>query len=265
VNASVDGQSKSFYIDTSAPSSLSATCPPSTYTASTADISWSPTGDYGGNTFTKQAQYSTDSTFTTSTCVPGATCGTPTSGLGANPQTYQLTSLAPSAVYYYRVRSKDAAGNEKVEGYGLSGNSTCTFTTAEANMRTAEYIITGETGAISTAINRDFQVYITEQGANIQNAFVEISGIAGIGGGSSLTLGIKVEGSNTISYTDYSVAISDTVATPFTILHKVDNSASGLYIAPSSASNNKFYINPSAGDSVYIASAKIVVTYYYTP
>lgn len=263
VNAAVDGQSKSFYIDTSAPSSLNATCPPSTYTASTADISWTPV-DSVSMTFTKQVQYDTDSSFVSSSCTPGSTCGTPTSGLGANPQTTQLTGLAPSSVYYYRVRSKDAAGNEKVEGYGLSGNSTCTFTTSKAEMRTAEYIITGETGALSSETLRNFQVYLTEQGANIQNAFVEISGIASANA-SNLTLGLKAVGSADPGYTNYTVATSATVSTPFTVLHRVDPTASGLYIAPTQSTNNVLYINPTGGPSMYIASAKIIVTYYYTP
>lgn len=263
INADVDGQSKSFYIDTSAPSSLNATCPPSTYTASTADISWTPV-DNVSTTFTKQVEYGTDSSFISSTCSPGSTCGTPTSGLGANPQSTQITGLTPSAVYYYRVRSKDAAGNEKVEGYDVSGNTTCTFTTAKAEMRTAEYIITGETSALASETLRNFQVYITEQGANIQNAFIEISGIASANA-SNLTLGLKAVGSADPGYTNYTVATSNTVSTPFTVLHRIDPTATGVYIAPTQTSNNVLYINPTGGPSVYIASAKIIVTYYYTP
>ena len=248
-----------FYSDTTAPT-IAACSFHSSVTASGATIAWSPS-DNVSTTFTKQAQYATTTDFVSAVCTPGTTCGTPTSGLGGNPQTVTLTGLAPNTTYYYRVRSKDGAENEKVVGYGLSGETGCTFLTSKANMKTVEYFITGETGTVSSEVSRAFTVYIADLGYTVQNAFVEISGnAAAVAGPLSLQLKV-VGGSSPQSYTTYSINTSTSAPTPFSIIHQVP--ASSLYISPNDTSQNQLWISPDIG--VNIASAKIVLTYYYTP
>lgn len=256
-DGSTDGSpaNNDYYIDATAP--VTSVISSTGVTASGATITWN-TDELADS----QVKYDI-------VCPPVANSTSASQTGGVYSHSVALSNLTPGITYQYQVVSQDRNTDGSLIGNSATGPSagTCnTFLTSQANMRTAEFIITGETSAATAETIKDFQVYITEQGYSIQNAFIETTGIAGTGGGSSMTLGLKVEGeTGTISYTNYTVAIDNAIATPFTILHKIDNSVSDLYIAPTQSTQNKLYINPSSGDSVYIASAKIVVTYYYTP
>ena len=157
------------------------------------------------------------------------------------------------------MRSKDGAENEKVVGYGLSGETGCTFTTTKANMKTVEYFITGETAKTTTSmgeVSRPFSIYIADTNPTIQNVFVELSGVSDPV--ASQTVRLKV---NSQIASNYALNAS-TYPTPFTILHQIASSDLGAFSG--GTSNNTFYITAVSAD-ISIASAKIVVTYYYTP
>lgn len=254
-----------FYIDATAPTLGS--CPfHSSVVSSGATISWVPS-DAMSTTFTKQVQYSTDSSFTSSTCSPGSICGTPTSGYTSGSQIVNLTSLGPNTVYYYRVRSKDEAGNEGVAGYGLSGDTACTFTTSKAETRTTEFYVITKTDSLGSGseYTAPFSVYISESDYSIQSAFIEMSGVfstdATPGAGSDVK--VRVNSQADVTYT---IGTSDTVTTPFNIIHQVP--MANLSFATPSAPNNSNTFGVTvmeSGRSITVVSAKIVVTYYHTP
>ncbi len=269
INADVDGNGRSFYVDTAAPTSLGSCGMHSSVTAGGATIQWTvnTTGEINTN-FTKQVQYSTSSAFTTELCAPGSTCGTPTSGINANPQTVNLTSLTPNTAYYYRVRSKDVAGNEKIVGYGLSGDTACTFTTSKAETRTTEFFAMARTAVISAGATAtsSFVVYIPESGYTIQSAFVELSGVFGgndADGSAGLRLYVNSQGQ--VNYTVNTA--TGAVTTPFSIIHSVPVAYLNVATPTEPNNSNTLYVSiPSAGDpSASVISAKILVTYYHTP
>lgn len=263
-NAAVDGNGKSFYVDATQPSVGSCGFH-SNVTAGGARIQWTPS-DSMSSTFTKQVQYDDDSGFGSSICTPGSTCGTPTSGLITTPLIVDLTGLSPNTPYYYRIRSKDGAGNEKVAGYGLSGDTSCTFTTSKAETRTTEFYAMSRTAVVSggATATSSFTVFIPEDGYSIQSAFVEISGIfAAESSGSTAQFSVYANDQSQVNYT---VNTSATVNTPFAIVHSIP--AGNLIVAtPANPNNsNTFYVVVGSGDpSVSIVSAKVVVTYYHTP
>ena len=259
-DGSTDGNpaNTDFYIDATAPT-ISVGTPPScdihlNISAAGATITWSPS-DAFSTTFTKQVEYATSSSLTSPSCSPGSTCGTPTSGLGSNPQTVNLTGLSSNTAYYYRVRSKDAAGNE---GIFPSSAPYCSFTTSKANTKTIEYFIMGRTTVLTSAeVSPAFTVYISETGAAVQDAFVEITGVSN----PIATQTVKVKlNSQAYLYYDFNAS---TYPTPFTILHKV--APSDLSAFSSGSSNNTLYISATGGADISVVSAKIAVTYYAPP
>jgi hypothetical protein len=217
-------------------------------------------------TFSKQIEYDDDSAFGSSACTPGATCGTPTSGLGANPQSSVLNALGPNTTYYYRVRSKDGAGNEGSAGYGLNGDSFCTFTTSKAETKTTEFYVTAKEGLLTagSTYSPTFTAYIPENGYAVQSAFIEMTGIMDADANTTAQLDIW---NNSQTASSYTIKTSTTVNTPFSIIHNIPSANLNVSTPTNPGNTNTLNISvPSGADpDVSIASAKIVITYYHTP
>ncbi|MBI5416360.1 hypothetical protein HZA55_00195 [Candidatus Poribacteria bacterium] len=125
-------------------------------------------------------------------------------------------------------------------------------------MRTTEYIITGETSKVTTGmgeISRPFNIFISESGTSVQNAFIELSGISDPIASQAIRLKV-----NSQIVSEYSINAS-TYPTPFTILHKINSG--DLNTFTNGTSSNTLYITAVNADASII-SAKIIVTYYYT-
>lgn len=255
-----------FYPDTSAPtissicsvSAAATSCDASSVGASTAQIRWTT-----NETSDSQVKYGPGST-----CPPTANTTAVSQTAGVTTHAVQLTGLSSNTTYQYQVLSVDRDVNGAAVGNSATGPSgaTCnTFTTSKANTKTLEYYITAETGAAITAeISRTFTVTVAESGYTLQDVFVELNGIIAPVAG-PVNVNLKVVGSADPGYgTAYSVPVSSSVSTPFTILHKVDATASGLRIAPAQTGTNSLFISPPSS-GINIASAKIIVTYYAPP
>ena len=228
-----------FVIDTSGPS---VTAGPSVVPdTNTADVTWS-TGLEQSST---QVQYNKTGTFDAA-CATNNDC---TALADTSPRVYDhavtLSNLDSGTQYYYRVRSVDASGNETV---GSTGN----FTTLTVNQpaKTTEFFITGFTGSISGLTSATFSVHAPETAVATKSAFIEITGISASTGTNNIEVQMNAQASQTFAVT------TNAAGTEFKILYKVTD----VNFDPT---DNTLYIAPSI--ETYIVSAKMIITYAYTP
>lgn len=236
-----------FYVDTTAP--IISNIASSNVTASGATITWT-TNEISDS----KVKYGTS-------CPPSSeTSVSQTSGVTNH--SVVLSGLSSDTTYQYQAVSADRDSNGNLIGNSATGPSagTCnTFQTSKANTKTIEYFITGETGKITTVmgeVSRPFTIYISESNANVQNVFVELSGVSDPVGAQTIRLRI-----NSQTNQDYELNAS-TYPTPFTILHKVNSADLGVF--SSGNSSNTLYIRALNAD-ISVVSAKVVVTYYAPP
>jgi len=209
-----------------------------------ATITWGTSGEQS----TSQVQYNTTGTFVNN-CATNNDCTALDATYVFN-HTVVLGNLDSNTTYYYRVRSKDAAANETI-------GSTLSFATGGVNQpgKTVSFHIIGSAGAISGGGSTapTFTVGLPETSPSIKSAFVELTGISGTSG--TNTVGVQVNGQAIGSY------VIDAVSkTQFKILYLVDPANLTINDDPTI---NTLTISPSL--DTYISSAKIVVTYAYTP
>jgi hypothetical protein len=156
-----------------------------------------------------------------------------------------LSNLDSNTQYYYRVRSVDDVGNETI---GNTGN----FTTLTVNQpaKTAEFFITGLTGSISGLTTATFSIHTPETAVATKSAFIEITGISASNGTNNIEVQMNAQSSQTFSVN------TNAAGTEFKMLYKVTD----INVDPT---DNTLYITPSI--ATYIASAKLIFTYAYTP
>lgn len=206
-----------------------------------ATIDWNTSGEQS----TTQVQYNKTGTFVNN-CATNNDC----SALDANfsyAHSVTLNNLDSGTLYYYRVRSKDAAGNEVI-------SSVNSFTTSSVSQpaKTTQFHIWGKTGSVtgSSQASTTFSVFMPENATSTKSAFVEINGISLNNGTNNIQLQVNSQAAKTY--------VINSNETQFKILYKID--PANVNIDPT---NNVFYITPSL--DTYIVSAKIYVTYSYTP
>ncbi|HTW96711.1 MAG TPA: hypothetical protein VMD74_03610, partial [Candidatus Methylomirabilis sp.] len=174
-----------------------------------------------------------------------------------------LTNLYSGSAYCYRVRSRDAAGNERID-------SNHGFTTASVTQpqKTVSFYITGAANGITALSTSSFSVIAPETSPTIKSALVEITGLAS-GGSNPIT--IKVNGVAARSYDisavnptlfKFSYQITSPDAETNLNLNDLSPCSNGH---SHSAPCNQLSVTPGSGMTVNIYSARILVTYSYGP
>ncbi|HAT68613.1 MAG TPA: hypothetical protein DCS20_03260 [Candidatus Yonathbacteria bacterium] len=241
-----------FKVDTVAPiiSSVSSSGPPSPGT-NTATITWTT-----NELATSQVQYQAVATASCSAFVFANACSTNNDCTSISttpvysPHTTNLSNLNSGTDYCYRVRSKDAAGNEKIDtnnySFSTSGNL--------SPSKTTRFHIAGVTGAITNAtpLSQSFLVAMPENATTTKSIFVEIKGIY-TSGASSKDVSVQV---NSETAKTYVVPASST--SYFKIIHQVNSIA----VDPGT---NTLIVTPQSNTTLNILSADIYVNYTYTP
>lgn len=244
--------SADFYIDQGGPiiSSVNA----GNLTDSSAQITWTT-----DESATQQVEYGT------STCDPG-TNFVPVSASGSGTShLVNLSGLVSNVTYYYRVRSKDDSLNETISPASPSCNQ---FTTVSANpIKTVEIFIDKQIGAASAGsppvITKTFSFFIPETAPGARSAIIEISGIsASFGGTQRINVDLRQGSDSYLSPgTDYSFDATD--ATSFSFLYDAYQGGTGIIGSLSNGTNTfTLYYGPKDA-SVYILSAKLILTYSY--
>lgn len=255
--------STDFQIDTTPPA-ISGTSSGTPGTNSTT-ITWQTSGEVA----TSQVQYSTAGNFALS-CATNNDCTTLNPTL-TNSHSVSLSNLNSGVTYHYRVRSKDAAGNESID----PPTGDYTFLTA-SNLSPAKTISTyidGATGPISSAATYYFSDNVPETLPSIQNAYIEVLGVA-MGGTGTVSIqanGVGARAYDVVASTPTLYRLMYQISQPNTESNLNLNDAApctngalaGLPLAPTPPCNN-LIITPS-GVNMYVLSAKLVNTYTYTP
>ena len=241
----VDEGMTDFKIDTVAPSitSVSSGSPGS----NSATITWDTLGEIS----TTRIEYDTAGTFTggydctgTSEC----TALTDTSPM-VNPHSVSLSNLNSGTTYSYRVRSKDAAGNESIGG-------TNTFLTLSnlSPAKTTRFHIVGKTSAITNGLplSQIFSIVMPENATSTKSIFVELKGVY-TAGASSKDIAVQINAEPSRTY-----VVPASSKSFFKILHPVQ----AIVVDPET---NTLTVTPETNTSINITSADIVVQYSYTP
>lgn len=229
-----------FELDTIAPaiSSLTATG----ITANAATITWNTTGDSSST----QLAYGTDSILVTGTATTTEADTSPT----VTAHSVSISNLSCGITYYYRARSRDDAGIITFSAIQNFTTSACPSSPA----KTAVFHITGQTGSVTNGspLNQAFTVHIPETASSTRSAFVEITGIYETSA-ASITIAIQHNSEPTRTYTLPGPS-SGTLRSHFRLVHRANtvNASNTLTLTPTSA-------------TVYVNSARMIVTYDYTP
>mgnify|MGYP001612209220 FL=1 len=195
---------------------------------------------------TTQLEYGTDSglagsTLTTITDTPAETNGK------TNDHSVSVSNLTCATLYYYRARSRDAGNIEGTTGILDFTTSACPSQPA----KTAVFHIVGKEASITSGspLNETFNTTMPETATTTKSALIEISGIY-TSGASSKDVVVQVNSEPSQTYT-----LPASSTSHFTITHRV---------ATVNASNT-LTITPQTNTTIYITSAKLIVTYAYTP
>jgi len=199
---------------------------------------------------TSQVQYNTTGTFVTN-CATNNDCTTLNITLVTS-HSVGLSNLNSGTTYYYRVRSKDAAGNETI-----SANNTFTTATVNQPAKTVRFhVMSLETvvnGGLATSTT--FLVHMPELGTTTQSMFVDIHALYNTSGVSPNGVTVQV---NSETAKTYALPTGTAIIGPLRILHQV----SAVALDPST---NTLTITPDTNTSLNSLSADLYVTYSYTP
>lgn len=223
-----------FKVDSSAPAINSG--PSATQSTNSVVISWGTT-----ELSTTQVQYNKTGVFVAN-CSTNNDCTTLDQTQNTS-HTVEIKNLDSGTTYYYRVRSKDSSGNEII-----SSNGSFTTDIVSQPGKTAVFFIASSPNTISSPISFQFAVALPESSYSIKSTYIEISGISQGAGTNNITIGVNAEATKT-----YVIPSGDS---SFKIYHPVNS----LNVDPST---NQLDIIPS--ENLNIVSAKLIVSYAYTP
>lgn len=195
-----------------------------------------------------QVEYSVNSDLTLSTSYPA------TPEAAAMSHSIPLSNLNSGTTYYYRVKSRDSASNLAIRP---SVSPFCSFTTTSVSQpaKTTSFYITGKTGTIAATItdSTNFSVLVPETFPVVKSAFVEITGITNSPGTNNVQVQVNSQAAKTY-------AIDAASKSHFKIIYEITSGNLNLNDIPLT---NTLAITPSL--DTYIASAKVVASYAYTP
>ncbi|MEK7520385.1 MAG: fibronectin type III domain-containing protein [Patescibacteria group bacterium] len=208
-------------------------------TTNTATIAWNTTGD----TSSSQVAYGTDALLGAGTATTTETDTAPTVTVHSVP----LSNLSCGTTYYYRARSRDDAGIVSFSAIQNFQTGACPSQPA----KTTVFHIIGSTGIITNGapLNQSFPVSMPETATTTKSAFVEITGVYA-SGASSKDIAVQVNSQAARTY-----VVPASTLSHFKIIYSV---------SPVGATNT-LVVTPQANTTVYITSAKFIVTYAYTP
>jgi len=259
--------STDFNLDTTPPaiSSVSAGTPGT----NAATITWSTLVEAG----TSQVQYQAVAAAScaafsfAASCATNNDCTTIDQTL-VTPHSVPLSNLNSGTDYCFRVRSKDAAGNE-----AMSTNSSFTTATVNQPAKTVHFHAGSlESVVTGVATSTQFTVHAPEVSPKVKSAYIEV--LALVSGGSN-PIDIAVNSNATTSY-----AVNATSPTYYRFLYKVTdyatdptpenvlnlNDASPCTYGNGSASScNRVIIAPQSGMSIVPTSVQFIITYAYAP
>lgn len=165
-----------------------------------------------------------------------------------------LKNLDSGTLYYFKVKSRDSVNNLAVKP---PSSPYCSFTTASVSKpaKTTSFYITGKTSTIAAAAvdSTNFSVLVPENSPVVKSAFVEITGITNNPGTNNVQVQVN-------SQTAKTYAIDAASKSHFKIIYEITSGNLNLNDTPST---NTLSITPSL--DTYIASAKVAVSYAYTP
>jgi len=251
--------STDFQIDTTAPGITSVSS--GTPGTNSATITWNTLSEIS----TSRVEYDTSGTFIGGYDCAGTSECTALADTSprVNAHSVAFSNLSSGTTYYYRVRSKDAAGNESI-------SSNYSFTTASISQpaKTTKAYIDGAVGVVSAETTYYFTLNLPETTPAVQNSYVELFGV--VSGGSG-TITLQVNGAPARAY-----AVEATSPTLYRFLYRIPSPGTEANLniedaAPCTNGNplgtppcNKAIITP-ATVSMYVLSARIITTYAYTP
>lgn len=252
--------STDFKIDTTAPAiTLVSSGTPG---GNDATITWSTAGEIS----TSRVEYNTTGVFTGGYDCAGTSECTTLADVSpmVNSHSVLLSNLGSGTLYYYRVRSKDVAGNETI-------STSYSFTTQSITQpaKTTKAYIDGAVGSVSSPATYYFTVNIPETVPTVQNAYIEVFGIVS-GGSGTITVG-----ANGVASRAY--AVSAPSPTLYRLFYQITapNSEANLNLNDADPCSNavvpgtpplcnSLTITPDVV-SMYVLSAKVITTYSYTP
>ena len=235
-----------FQVDTTAPviTLISSGTPGS----NSVTITWSTAGEISSS----QVQYAVGDPVTFGSC--GADC---TSITDTSPRVFNhsvtISNLNSGTTYSFRVRSKDAAGNEAIS----TPNNTFATQSITAPSKTSVFHIMGKTGTVTNGspLNQSFTVVMPENATTTKSIFVEITGIYDIIATSPAPTVVVQVNSETSKTYDLPAVVGKSF---FKILHQVN----AINVDPST---NTLTVTPDANTTLHSLSADINVNYSYTP
>lgn len=229
--------SADFAIDTTGPAITTGPAS-SNVQSNSATITWST----GAEQSTTQLQYNKTGTF--AACSGNCTTLDPSFVFD---HTVNLNNLDSGTTYYYRARSKDAAGNETISSNGTFNTSSVT----QPSKSTKFYAMgLGDVVAGGSATSTDFSVYVSETSYGVKSAFIELAGTSLVNGTNNIQVQVNGQAAKT-----YAIASNQS---SFKIVYKIDSA--NINVDPTL---NTLTITPD--QDTYVASAKITITYAYTP
>ena len=229
-----------FELDTTAPAISSLTA--ADITTNTVTITWNTTSDPSSS----QVAYGTDLALVTGTATTTETDTSPTTAA----HSVALSNLACETTYYYRARSRDDAGIVSFSSIQNFPTSACVYDPA----KTAVFHIVGKETAITNGspLNKTFSVTMPETASTTKSAFVEITGVYDKTTTASNGIAVQVDAQTARTY-----ILKDVVAKSyFKITHRV---------SPFTGASHTLSVTPPSDTTFYITSAKIIITYAYTP
>lgn len=178
-----------------------------------------------------------------------------------------LSNLSSGATYYFKVKSRDSASNLAERPVA---SPFCSFATGSVTQpgKTTSFFIAGVTTALSAASDYYFTVLAPENGVTVKDAHVEVNAI--VSGGIN-PVGAQVNG---VALKNYSVDAAN--PTLFSFVYPLANPGvetnlnlndgapctnGALGLPPC----NKLTITPGGGMTLYAVSARLTITYGYSP
>ncbi|MCK9344621.1 MAG: fibronectin type III domain-containing protein [Candidatus Pacebacteria bacterium] len=234
--------STDFQIDTTPPAITNVAS--SGVGTNSATITWNTSGEVS----TSQVQYNTTGTF-------GACAGdcTTINLTLVNSHSVGLSNINSGTTYYYRVRSRDAAGNESI-----SANSTFTTSSTLSPAKTTKFHIAGDTGVVTNGApgSYGFSATTTEADISLKSAFIVLTGIYETASPLNSQIAVQYEAETVGNYV-LPGAPSGTYRGLFKLVRRVN--------AVNTATPSTLTVTPDVNTTLYINSADLVMTYSYTP
>lgn len=260
-----------FYSDTSAPTITftgADTCADaiSGITDQGATITWSTSDNVNGTQARAQVIYSINADLS------GFSQTTETA-MEASPHVVNLLNLSASTVYYFKTRSRDAVFNQAERP---SVSPFCSFTTSVSVtriMKSVDYFVTQRDQITSAGTSSStFPIFIAESAPTLRNGYLELRGIMIGSGGSSPTVGVRINSQTTVTVNLPNSSSPQPFKIRYNLPSLIAQTTCTLPVENQNAicldgvNPNTIYLTLGGGFSkVSLLNAKLTLTYHYSP